>query len=259
MCWTQDIAQEVQGRGKKISGNKRDEKEKGANVMEACTGERATIKMRPSQCGWKRYAGDGQKEKDEKWKTKQLLEKDMPSEDWWRSDVLEVVETWGESAGGDKERSSKLADNADTKINQRDFFFTYRFKKKKKKAKCMTILSRAESHFLCHHSSAFFPIFPSLAMALLSPAVKMMWWRLAPPTSCLMWHRWGQQWELILAMSPYRFEAPWVNREPQHQPLASFEGILGILWPGRGVNSTFPGTFVARNWLKCPDIFQTHG
>lgn len=42
----------------------------------------------------------------------------------------------------------------------------------------MTILSRAESRFLCHHSSAFFPIFLSLAMALLSPAAKMMWWDL---------------------------------------------------------------------------------
>lgn len=32
MCWTQYSAQEVQGRGKKSSGNKGDEKEEGAKV-----------------------------------------------------------------------------------------------------------------------------------------------------------------------------------------------------------------------------------
>lgn len=40
-----------------------------------------------------------------------------------------MIETWGESAGGDKERSNKLADNADTKINQ--IFFLYLYIKKK--------------------------------------------------------------------------------------------------------------------------------
>lgn len=57
---------------------------------------------------------------------------------------------------------------------------------------------------------------------------------------CLPWKRHST----LSAMSPYRFTAPWVSRELQDQQGPPFEGILS---PGRGVNSTFPGTFMARN------------